>query len=209
VAFVADHGEAFGEQGLWFRHEGVIPAVLRVPLVLAGPGVPAGARRDEPVQHLDLGRTLLDLAGLEATPFPGRDLLAEPPPQPGPRFSLEAYGRSASVEHEGWLAVLHLAPRDLPWHVEPRERHQLELFHLPDDPRTARDLVDEHPERAAALRARLIAWLGRAGPGWAVAGATDRADAAALQALGYVAPADDDAAGRWEPDDCAWCRRFG
>lgn len=82
VVFVADHGEELLEAG-WIGHAStakqakMIPEVLRVPLVLAGPGVPAGEVHGDLVQPVDvlptLGR-LLDLPLLETLdgiPLPG------------------------------------------------------------------------------------------------------------------------------------------
>ena len=76
VAFTADHGEMGGERGLWFKmsfHEGS----ARVPLLFAGPGIAQSAVA-EPVSHLDLARTLADLAGLAPgeADFEGRSLAA-------------------------------------------------------------------------------------------------------------------------------------
>jgi choline-sulfatase len=62
VAFTADHGEMAGERGLWFKMSH-FDGSARVPLVLAGPGVPRG-RAPAPVSHLDLAPTLADLAGI-------------------------------------------------------------------------------------------------------------------------------------------------
>jgi choline-sulfatase len=62
VAFTADHGEMAGERGLWFKMSH-FDGSARVPLLLAGPGVPQG-RVPAPVSHLDLAPTLADLAGI-------------------------------------------------------------------------------------------------------------------------------------------------
>lgn len=212
VAFVADHGECFGEDGLYFRHEGLQPAVLHVPLVLAGPDVPEGVRTPSPVVHTDLGRTLLDLAGLDETPFPGRNLLrqldADAPRVP--RFGMEAYGRSASVEMDGLLCVLHLFARDTPWSLAHYEPHRVQLFDVLADPACERDLVDERTDDARRLRALLLAWLDAAD----AAGLADDTFAPdpsrheELSALGYVTPDASAVRGRFVADDCAWCVRM-
>jgi arylsulfatase A-like enzyme len=79
VVFTADHGENFGEGGLYYDHgPNLHDAALIVPLILAGPGVPAGV--DEGVAGLeDLMPTLLGLAGIPRERWPemdGRDLLS-------------------------------------------------------------------------------------------------------------------------------------
>jgi arylsulfatase A-like enzyme len=209
TALVSDHGESLGENGAWFIHTGVYTSTLHIPMVLAGPGVPAGVRETRPVQHLDLGRTLLDLAGLDAAGFPGRNLFAATL-GPAPRFAIEANALSAAVTMEGLHLVLHLTERDLPNLLEQREAHELELFDLTRDARCAHDISNERPREAARLRMRLLEWLSLATPtGWAEDGMADQATLDALAQLGYVAPAGDGASGAfWTPDECEHCRRW-
>lgn len=64
VLFTSDHGESLGEEGHWFAHGHTsMPDLAHVPFLLRAPDVPAG-RRSEPVSHVDILPTLLDLAGL-------------------------------------------------------------------------------------------------------------------------------------------------
>jgi len=63
VVFCSDHGEMLGERGLWFKmnfYEGS----ARVPLMIAGQGVPAGLI-ETPVSNLDICPTVCDLAGID------------------------------------------------------------------------------------------------------------------------------------------------
>ncbi|MEW6742186.1 MAG: sulfatase [Planctomycetota bacterium] len=67
IALTADHGEAFGEDGFFFAHgQSVGLDQVRVPLLLAGPGVPAGMRIETPVSNVALFTTILDVAGLDS-----------------------------------------------------------------------------------------------------------------------------------------------
>lgn len=84
IVFVADHGEELLEHG-WVGHAStsleakLVPETLRIPLVLAGPGVPGGAVSQELVQHVDVMPTVLPLLGVEAPDdLDGQDLLARP-----------------------------------------------------------------------------------------------------------------------------------
>ena len=52
----------------WNHNQTLLESLVRVPLAFAGPGVTTGVRR-EPVSHVDLAPTLLELAGLPQ-PFP-------------------------------------------------------------------------------------------------------------------------------------------
>jgi arylsulfatase A-like enzyme len=75
VAFTADHGESLGEHGCWGHGPSLFQTEVAVPLMLRGPGVPAGEVA-EPVQLVDLAPTLLDLVGIEPGPDQlGRSLL--------------------------------------------------------------------------------------------------------------------------------------
>ena len=72
VAFTADHGESLGAHGIYFSHDGLYPDSIHVPMIIRYPGGPKGARSSIPIEQIDLGRTLLDLAGLVGTEFPAR-----------------------------------------------------------------------------------------------------------------------------------------
>jgi arylsulfatase len=200
VAVVGDHGESLGAHGLWFVHVELYPDTLHVPLVLAGPGVSRGAVVERPVTHLDLGRTLLDLSGYGATPFPGSSLLEEPERE-APRPGLSSLATSASWTEGGWHLVLHL--RDHGGFVS----HQVELYDLASDPRCERDLVEQDAERAANLRRRLVSWLAAAPDTQTGEIEVDDELAADLAALGYTGGEGSDGP-FWTADDCGWCQRL-
>jgi arylsulfatase len=61
IVFTSDHGESFGEQGL-FGHGGLFyEERVHVPLIISGPGIVRGKRVKESVSHIDLMPTLKDL----------------------------------------------------------------------------------------------------------------------------------------------------
>jgi arylsulfatase A-like enzyme len=61
VVLTSDHGESLGEHGYYFDHgENLFDPCVRIPLVLAGPGIDAGRRSDTLATTLDLVPTLLD-----------------------------------------------------------------------------------------------------------------------------------------------------
>ncbi len=75
--FSADHGEALGEHGESTHGIFVYDATARVPMLLAGPGVPVGGRVRDVVRTVDVVPTVLDLLGLPAdTALDGRSLAA-------------------------------------------------------------------------------------------------------------------------------------
>lgn len=150
VAFTADHGEGLGEHDYWFRHGSRLDApALRVPLVLAGPGVPAGGRSHVLVRNLDLAPTLLDLVGLE--PF-GRGRSLRP----------LASGQEAGAPPP---AFAEARPTGLVAITSGRYRLVLKpstggyaLFDLEADPGEADDRAAEEPEVAKRLLGPLLDW---------------------------------------------------
>jgi arylsulfatase A-like enzyme len=78
ICITADHGEEFRDHG-GFRHARTLyEEVLHIPLLILPPDGGHGHRADRLVQITQIGRTLLDAAGVAPGTFPGRPL--EPPP---------------------------------------------------------------------------------------------------------------------------------
>ncbi|MFQ5745773.1 MAG: sulfatase [Gemmatimonadota bacterium] len=90
VVIASDHGEQFGENGLFFHGNGLYLPTLHVPLLIRYPArVPEGVRVVEPVSLRDLAATIVDLADLGRGPaFPGVSLEARwSPGERGPAGS--------------------------------------------------------------------------------------------------------------------------
>lgn len=69
VIFTSDHGEMLGDHHLLLKGPMMFEGAVRVPLILRWPGrLPAGERRGELVQWLDLPGTFLEAAGLPPLP---------------------------------------------------------------------------------------------------------------------------------------------
>ncbi len=69
VVFTSDHGEMLGDHQLLLKGPMMYDCAVRVPLLVRWPDrIPAGARRDELVQWIDLAPTFLDAAGVPAMP---------------------------------------------------------------------------------------------------------------------------------------------
>ncbi len=64
----SDHGEAIGEQGMYFEHGNCSEGVNHIPLVLAGPGVKQGLTSDALVYQFDVIPALLGAAGCKTPP---------------------------------------------------------------------------------------------------------------------------------------------
>jgi len=74
VILTADHGDLFGEHGLYGHPRRLHEELLRVPMIVLRDGVPE-VDVEAPVSILDVAPTALDAAGLGVEEFPGESLL--------------------------------------------------------------------------------------------------------------------------------------
>ena len=154
LVVTADHGEGLGDHGEAVHGYFVYESTLAVPLLLRGPGIPAGTRLAVTARSVDLLPTLTDLLGLptaEGTRVSGRSLAvalrggASPSNEP-------TYAESLTpLLHFGWSDLRSL--RDGRWKYIQAPRP--ELYDLRDDPKEAHDLALEQPKRTEALRLAL------------------------------------------------------
>jgi arylsulfatase A-like enzyme/tetratricopeptide (TPR) repeat protein len=198
VLATADHGEALGEHGEGTHGLFVYDATLKVPWIMAGPGVPAGAVPQTVARGVDVLPTLLDLAGL-AVPrdLEGRSL--RPAVEGKAMVDAPAYAESVYAEREfGWAPLFALRTASFKLIEAPRP----ELYDLGADPRESTNLMDREPVRAEELRTRLKGALAR--PARSAGAQVDAVTAERLAALGYLgggrAPGAKAAAGR-DPKD--------
>ncbi len=159
VALVSDHGEEFLEHGMVGHGDELWHTLTEVPWIVAGPGVPEGAVREEPVVLADVAPTL---AGRLPLPDDARVLAVD-------RFSsaaLAAIGESEPIT----LSLRRIADRPdqdalvlWPWKLVRRRTEEkpwpTALFHLEEDPGETRDRAAEQRERTAGMTRRLDARL--------------------------------------------------
>jgi len=67
VVFTTDHGEMLGNHGLYLKGPWPLDDLLRVGLIVAGPGIAAGQVVDDPVSTIDLAATFYDFAGVASS----------------------------------------------------------------------------------------------------------------------------------------------
>ena len=68
VIYTADHGDYAGEHGMWGKSCTLYDCLVRVPLLMAGPGIPEGRCAEGMVQTVDVVPTLLGLLEMETPP---------------------------------------------------------------------------------------------------------------------------------------------
>ncbi|MFT5050769.1 MAG: arylsulfatase A-like enzyme [Chlamydiales bacterium] len=193
LAVTADHGEILEKGGTYFNHAALYPDTLHIPLILAWPDGPGGIRVEHGVEQIHLGRTLLDLSGLEHLEFPGESLVSDLDPASEhselPRFALSANASSASVTLKPWHFVLYLRPYKGRFREE-RPLHSFELYNLEQDLACLNDLAageSVETRRIGQLRAMLVDWLTTSSDNnLTMAGQQTDEAMAQLAALGYA-----------------------
>lgn len=184
VAFTSDHGESLGGHGIWWDHQGIYPDTLHVPLILKGPGVPAGQVVTDGVETRGLGRTLLRLGLGQLVEWPGDDLLEGQPAQD--RFALSSGGTQASVTRDNWHLILELSGGSESRGGRARAKHSLRLYDLDQDPSCAFDVAPLHADVVRRLRAAVLVWVTQPPmDGWARRPELSPEDEARLVQLGY------------------------
>jgi len=186
VAVTSDHGESLGEHGEPSHAYTIYDATQRVPLLLMGPGLAAGAVVDEPVRLVDVAPTLLALAAAEPLPdTTGRSLLplVAGRAEPARIAFLETLATQLDM---GWSPLLGIRDGRYKYIRAPRP----ELYDLREDPGETRNLARRRPELAEEMDGILEERLAGAE---AVAPDVelDEEDRRRLESLGYVASAPD------------------
>jgi N-acetylglucosamine-6-sulfatase len=149
IVFTSDNGFFHGEHRVRDGKVRVYEPSVRVPLILRGPGIPAGVRRSNLVANVDLAATIVDAANARpGRRLDGRSLL------PFARDGVLRSGRDILLETTGYSAIR--TPRYV--FVQHGNGEQ-ELYDLARDPH---QLQSRHADpAAAALKADLGARLTR------------------------------------------------
>lgn len=140
VIVTADHGDEFGEHGR-FGHESVYDGILRVPLIITGPGIKGGTSIEGQVALINLAPTILDIAGISSPPsFHGKSLL----PLIGGKQGNRAGTISTFTDVRfGETSIAYRVPRWKFIYTESLDgsgRVREEVYHLVNDPGETRNL---------------------------------------------------------------------
>jgi len=151
IVFTSDHGLALGSHGLVGK-QNMYEHTINVPLVISGPGIPAGQRFAAQCYLRDLFPTACELAGIAVPPIDGRSLVpvlqgkqAEVYP-----FIVGYFQDTQRMIREGsWKLIWY--PKIDRW----------QLFDIGADPDELHD-ASARPDQAARmaeLRGKLTKWL--------------------------------------------------
>jgi arylsulfatase A-like enzyme len=159
VIVTSDHGEGFGEHGLYGHGNSLYLTELHVPLLVRFPAhVPAGRRVDAPVTLRDLAATVLDLTGVPHASLPGASLARAWEAASG---TLLPSAVIAEVS-QGINTLPHMPVSRGPMQsLIDREAHYIrngdgieELYAYRSDPLEMKDLTKTEPGKRALVRYR-------------------------------------------------------
>lgn len=103
VVLISDHGFLLGEHGQWCKRS-LFDASLRVPMVIKAPGRDGGIAVDDPVDIVDVYKTLASVTGLESRLQPsvgGSDLSAYLTRRDPPRAKAAAFSQMPRCDAAG------------------------------------------------------------------------------------------------------------
>jgi arylsulfatase A-like enzyme len=161
IVLIADHGESMTEHGVFYDHSGLHDTIVHVPMIMRLPGrLPAGVRLPRMLQHVDIGPTVLEAAGIDVpSTMEGKSFwrYATGEEQQGGYdevVSLEATWQACwSIRTDRYKLIAYRDPDD-------DGRPRRELYDLSVDAAEEHNIVAEQPTLAASLEARMEEWIG-------------------------------------------------
>jgi arylsulfatase A-like enzyme len=156
VILNSDHGEELSDHGDFTHGHTMYDELVRVPLIISGPGVKTPGRMVETqVRLLDLLPTVCDIADA-AVPAEAKGRSLMPFLEGGQAMDeLPAFSESLhtsifeekAVRQNGYKLIYDV------------KREEVELYHVQSDPHEQVDLADQEPEIAESMLADLKAWM--------------------------------------------------
>ena len=146
IVFTSDNGLAVGSHGLLGK-QNVYDHSIRVPLIMSGPGIPPGQKRDGYVYLLDIYPTLAELCGIKI-----------PPSVEGKSFVKMLNSPDFCIRDTLYFAYDNLirAVKDSQYKLAEYRNHtrETQLFDLKNNPEETIDLANDprHASTVARLR---------------------------------------------------------
>ncbi len=158
IIISGDHGDAFGEHGIYSDHVCADECIHHVPLLIKWPGAQPAVVGDELLTNADFAPTICDLLSIPSPPEwdgasfagtlrggkgPGRDYLV---------WDHGLYTLQRAVRTHDHLLVRTID--DFGYRFDP-----IELYDMNADPWQARNIASQRPDLVAALTARMTDWV--------------------------------------------------
>lgn len=158
IIITSDHGDAFGEHGIYSDHVCADECINRIPLIVRWPGVtPENHESDSMLYNVDFSATLLDMIGAPVPEYyDGRSFLENLKGNEGFGRDYLVWGHALYTVQRAVRTRRHLMVRtydDFGYRFDP-----VELYDMDQDPYQTRNLCAECPEIAARHDHLLAQW---------------------------------------------------
>ena len=172
LIITSDHGELFGEHGLWEHHNSLYKPVIFVPLIIWHPeSVPQGVRIPTAVSNVSVPVTIMDMLGYQdQTEFPGPSLAEL---WTNPDSAVQWPDPIAEMAESTWVNPNHLSIKgDMTsvvsddWQYIEHEFNGVELYNLDDDPDQLNNLAEENPTVLDELKNYYLKSISELGLTW-------------------------------------------
>lgn len=156
IVFTSDHGELFGEHGRMGHGHYFYETLVRIPLIVAGPGLSKGKREKTVVTHLGFTPTLKDLLGLDyGNDMKGKSysalLYGDTIPDRIAYFDAATNNVDAKFGMDGLLMGGYKLVRQMR-----RNKSKFALFNLTTDPGETKNIAEENPRLFKKLFKKMV-----------------------------------------------------
>lgn len=162
IILTADHGEEFGEHGVYQEHWSTNENIQRVPLMIKPPKEPEKQEIEEITGNVDIPATILDYMGLEKPEkWQGRSLkpLIQDESFDWRDFMVMDHGLHTAqrcIREDEWKMIQTFHPGD--WG---RKIQEMQLFNVEEDPFEQENLALEKPKLVEELKQKMDLWVER------------------------------------------------
>ena len=160
IVITGDHGEEFGEHGLYREHWSTHDGTQRVPLLVKPPAnrVQENGTRSQLVTNVDIAPTVVDYAGIEkSSKWDGQSLrlLIENEDASGREYVVLDHGlytaqRAVRTDQWKYVRTYHKGMWDLP---------EEQLFDMESDPWEQTDVSEDHEDVIDTATTQMESWV--------------------------------------------------
>lgn len=155
----SDHGDAFGEHGIYTDHVCADECIHRIPLIIRWPGMAAQNKEDDALLYnVDLPATICDLLGIEVpADWDGSSFRENLAGNPGLQRDFLVWDHALYTVQRAVRTKNHLLLKtydDFGYSFDP-----IELYDMQSDPYQTKNIAPENPELVTSGNSLLTSWL--------------------------------------------------